>query len=144
MKRYRGIIRFLGDTYTYWTYARGLNAAYYNCIHKLSKETGYKDKFLFECINMKMCDIHEVPVKKEVRIPGMKYLGEASYEIKEIKIVDFAIDSFSVIVDKTGIIFEVKPIAGVSDNEKDNRSDDRRARLQSCFDEIIRISQESR
>jgi hypothetical protein len=151
MKRYRGHIKFLGDRYTFWTCANTKTDAFYNLCHKLGKETGYSTNFIIEATPVWMWEIGEVPVKKQKTkefewkevsanwFSATKVNGKISKE--ETKIID---DDGNVFIIKHAGIVLLQDRIGVSDNEKDNRVDDRRTGLQSCLDEIIRLAQIAR
>jgi hypothetical protein len=167
-ERHRGKLRFLGDDYTYWTWAEGKESSYFNFMHKLSRETGFGLKVLINAIPISMWKIHAVPAKRtmdqQVELNNID-IGKSEKTVMECRNV--ASSWFSAtkvtgkipvpetkVIDDKGHVFEVKFIgrvlfqseleSGVSDNEKDNRVDDRCTRLQSCLDEIVKVAQRAR
>jgi hypothetical protein len=163
-ERHRGKLRFLGDDYTYWTWAEGKEASYFNFVHKLSKETGFGYNTLINAVPISMWKIHVVPAKRTMdqqillNKMGFDNIGKSEKTAMKWKEVSTSVTIVSLnalqeipketnyITDKNGRVFKVEYLmtVGVNDNEKDNRVDDRCTRLQSCLDEIIKVAQRAR
>jgi hypothetical protein len=146
MKRYRGRIRFLGESYTYWTYAESKESAYFNFIHKLAMQTEFKEETLFNSLPIDSWNIHYVPRSDEKEKNVAKLFSGTNFPNNTYSAHRHIPKEAEYIVDTASKVFKIEYImtAGVIDNEKDNRSDDRCTGLQSCLDEIIRLAQIAR